>query len=159
ENRVLRFQIAPPEGGQFISGGIAGGIAFSPDGRTAAYVAARNGKTELWVRPLDAAVSRPIAGTEGARFPFWSPDSKTIGVFTPSQLKRVDPGGGAPSAICDTFLARGGAWTSDSRILVGSESSSLLQVPATGGRLLPFTTLDVSRSEGMHRWPQELPGG
>ncbi len=159
ENRVLRFQIDPPDGGQFVSGGIAGGIAFSPDGRTAAYVASGGRKMGLWVRPLDGASARLIAGTEEARFPFWSPDSKSIGFFTPSQLKRVDPAGGTPSVICETSLGRGGAWTNDGNILLGTEASGLLQVPATGGAPLPLTTPDATRSEGMHRWPQVLPGG
>src|SRR5439155_10027124 len=66
DDRVFRLQIDPPEGGQFVFGVNAGGIALSPDGRTAAYVASGNGKNGLWVRSLDGTKARLIAGTEGA---------------------------------------------------------------------------------------------
>src|SRR6202521_288898 len=54
DDRAFRLQIDPPEGGQFVFGNSSGGVALSPDGRTAAYIASANGKTALWVRPLDA---------------------------------------------------------------------------------------------------------
>src|SRR5579871_6202490 len=116
ERHVFRLQIAPPEGGQFIFGASAGGVALAPDGRTAAYVASANGRTSLWIHPLDGA-ARAIPGTEGALFPFWSADGKSMAFFTQTQLKRVDRDGGAPSLICTTpGSGRGGFWTSDSRI-------------------------------------------
>jgi hypothetical protein len=101
DDRAFRLQIDPPEGGQFVYGFASGGIALSPDGRTAAYVASANGKTALWVRSLDAPSARPLAGTEGAYYPFWSPDSKSIGFFAAGRVQRVDLAGGAPLTICD----------------------------------------------------------
>ncbi|HLN00666.1 MAG TPA: protein kinase, partial [Terriglobales bacterium] len=159
DDRVLRFQIEPPQGGRFIFGNTAGGIALSPDGRTAAFVASANGKNGLWVRRLDGTTPRLIAGTEGAYYPFWSPDSKSIGFFTTGKLQRVDLAGGAPLAICDVGVARGGAWSSDGQILFGTTASGLLRVSASGGAPSPVTALDASRGEGFHRWPQVLPGG
>jgi hypothetical protein len=102
DERAFRLQIDPPEGGQFVFGNSSGGIALSPDGRTAAYIASANGKTALWVRPLDAPSARPLAGTEGAYYPFWSPDGKSIGFFAAGKLQRLDLAGGAPltSAMC-----------------------------------------------------------
>jgi Tol biopolymer transport system component len=158
EDQVLRLQIDPPEGGQFVFGTSLGGFALSPDGRTTAYVASGNGKTGLWIRPLDGTTARLVA--EGAATPFWSPDSKSLGFFTLSQLKRVDAAGGTPSVICNIEnFSRGGAWTSDGRILFGTVYSGLLQVPAAGGTPVPLTRLDASRGEGWHRWPQAIPGG
>ncbi|MBZ5625143.1 MAG: serine/threonine-protein kinase, partial [Acidobacteriia bacterium] len=93
DDRVFRFQIDPPEGGQFTFGVVTGGIALSPDGRTVAYIAEGSGKTGLWVRSLDSTTARMIAGTEGGGFPFWSPDGKSLGFFTATQLKRVDLAG------------------------------------------------------------------
>jgi Tol biopolymer transport system component/predicted Ser/Thr protein kinase len=161
DERAFRLQIDPPEGGQFVYGNSSGGIALSPDGRTAAYVAAANGKTSLWVRALDAASARPLAGTEGAYYPFWSPDSKSIGFFSRSKLQRVDLAGGAPLTICDVpgGAGRGAAWTSDGRVLLGGLAGALFQVPASGGTASPLTKLDASHGEGSHRWPQLLPGG
>jgi Tol biopolymer transport system component/tRNA A-37 threonylcarbamoyl transferase component Bud32 len=161
EDRVLRLEITPPEGGQFVLGGTAniGGVALSPDGRTAAFVASANGHTGLWVRPLDGTTARLIAGTEGAGYPFWSPDSKSLAFFTASTLQRVDLAGGTPSLVCDGVYGRGGAWSVDGRILFGSLVSGLSQVPASGGMPSPLTRLDASRGELWLRWPQMLPGG
>jgi eukaryotic-like serine/threonine-protein kinase len=78
-----------------------GGLALSPNGRNAAFVASANGKDGLWVRPVDGAAVRRIAGTEGAANPFWSPDSQSIAFFVSNKLLRVDLAGGVPVAICD----------------------------------------------------------
>ena len=86
-DRVVRFQIDPPEGGQFLFSPPLGGMALSPDGKTVAYVATVNGKSELWVHPLDGTTARPLAGTENASYPFWSPDSKSVAFFDLANLK------------------------------------------------------------------------
>jgi eukaryotic-like serine/threonine-protein kinase len=162
DERAFRLQIDPPEGGQFVYGNTSGGIALSPDGRTAAYVAYANGKTALWVRPLDAASARPLAGTEGVYDPFWSPDSESVGFFAAGgKVQRMDLAGGAPLTICDVpgGSGRGAVWTNDGRIVLGSIASGLFQVPASGGTPSLLTKLDASHDEGSHRWPQLLPGG
>jgi eukaryotic-like serine/threonine-protein kinase len=75
-NRVFRLDISPPDGGRFVVlGNDTGGNALSPDGRMAAFVAAVDGKTGLWMRALDDRTARRLPGTEGARDPVWSPDS------------------------------------------------------------------------------------
>ena len=159
DERTFRVQILPPEGGHFVFGIDAGGIALSPDGRTAAFIASVNGKTALWVRPLDEASPRLISSTEGAHHPFWSPNSKSIAFFAANKLERVDLAGGAPVAICDVSNSRGGVWGGDGQILFGTNSSGLFRVPASGGTPSPLTTLVPSRGERYHRWPQTLPGG
>ena len=136
-----------------------GGIALSPDGRTAAYVASGQGKTGLWVHPLDGTTARLIAGTEGAAYPFWSPDNKSVAFLARRNLQRVDLAGGPPVAICDVPDGRGGTWSSDGQILFGTRASGLFRVPASGGTSSPLTTLDASTGERAHRWPQVLPGG
>ncbi|MGO9256833.1 MAG: protein kinase domain-containing protein [Bryobacteraceae bacterium] len=159
DDRSFRLQIDPPEGGRFIFGTGVGGMALSPDGRTAAFVASGNGKNGLWVRPLDGATARLIPGTEGAAYPFWSGDGKSIAFFTAAKLQRVDVAGGSPMAICDVALGRGGAWSSDGQILFGTLTSGLFRVPASGGAPSPLTTLDVAHGEASHVWPQVLPDG
>ncbi len=134
-----------------------GGSALSPDGRTTAFVATANGVTALWLRPLDGTVARLIPGTEGAAYPFWSPDSKSIAFFSPGKLQRVDLAGGTPLVICDANRGWGGAWTSDGQIIFGALGFSLRRVSVSGGTPSPFTTLDGSRNEAMHLWPQMLP--
>jgi Tol biopolymer transport system component len=161
DERVVRFQIDPPEGGQFPLAGSIGGIALSPDGKTVAYVASVNGKSGLWVRPLDGTTARPLAGTEGAAHPFWSADSKSIAFFNIRRLQRVEAaGGGEPLTICDALtLGEGGSWSANGQIVFGLLNSPLFRVPASGGKPVPLTTLNQSRGEIGHSWPQMLPGG
>ena len=159
DDRVFRLQIDPPEGGRFAFGANVGGISLSPDGRTAAFIATVNGKTGLWIRPLDGTTARLIPGTEDATYPFWSPDSNSVDFFAADKLQRVDLAGGALLTICSTSQGRGGAWSSDGQIIFGSLALGLSRVPASGGAPSPLTTLDASRGERDHRWPQILPDG
>src|SRR5262249_17701318 len=74
-------------------------FAISSDGRQLVFVASGDGEQKLWLRPLDATAARPLAGTDGAEYPFWSPDGHSIGFFASGKLKRVDMGGGPPQPI------------------------------------------------------------
>jgi eukaryotic-like serine/threonine-protein kinase len=159
EQRTYRFEINPPEGAQFAFGFNSGGVSLSPNGRTIAFVATANGKTSLWVRPLDGPAAREVAGTDGAGFPFWSPDSKSVAFFAGSKLQRFDLAVGTLETICGECSGRSGTWSPDGRILFGRFGSGLLQVAASGGTPAPFTTLDAARGESAHVWPQILPGG
>jgi eukaryotic-like serine/threonine-protein kinase len=159
DERVLSLQINPPEGSEFTLGTQAAGIALSPDGNTAAYVATDKGKAALWVRPLDVSTARLVPGTDDAGLPFWSPDSKSIAFFAHGKLQRVYLAGGTPQTICDVGQARGGSWGDDGQILLGGWNSGLFQVAASGGKPVSVTTLDAARGEVFHYWPQILPGG
>jgi serine/threonine protein kinase len=159
EEPVLRLDIDPPAGGQFASVGInSGGSSISPDGRTVAFVASTNGKINLWLRSLNEAEARLLPGTEGASAPFWSPDSRSLAFFAARKLQRMDVAGGSPLVVCDAPSARGGAWSSDGRIIFGSLAAGLFQVSALGGQASTLTFLDASRAENTHRSPQILPG-
>ena len=129
---------------------MVGGIALSPDGRTAAFIASVGSKTQLGSERLDAAGSRPIPGSDGAAYPFWSPDSKSIGFFDGRKLRRVDLAGGNPTEIRDATITslRGGAWTNDGRILFGTLQLGLFTVSASGGAPAPLTTLSPSAGVG-----------
>ena len=89
-------------------------FAVSPDGRWIVFAAALATKTQLWVRGLDALVARPLPGSEGARYPFWSPDSKWIGFLTPVDLIKVNVAGGAAQKIAPVDNALGGTWNEKS---------------------------------------------
>ncbi len=80
----VRWVIGPPEQFSFhASGGGGGPVIVSPDGQRLAFVAVdANGKQQLWVRPLDALKAELLPGTEGASYPFWSPDSQSLGFFS-----------------------------------------------------------------------------
>ena len=156
----LRFDLAAPGNGRFTIGAGSGGIALSPDGRTAAFVETLAGRSGLWVRSIDGIVVRPLLGTEGAYSPFWSPDSKSIAFFAEGKLRRIDLNAPAPTTICDTFgPGRGGTWTNDGRILFATLASTLWEVSATGGIPTPLTKFDPSNGDAAHYWPQVLPDG
>ena len=69
--------------------GIATQVAVSPDGRNIVFVAGAQSAYQIWLRPVAALAARPIPGTEGGTFPFWSPDSRFIGFFAAGKLKKV----------------------------------------------------------------------
>src|SRR5215813_2625801 len=87
-------------------------ITVSPDGSRVVFVASNaDNKRLLWLRPLDSLNAQPLAGTDGAESPFWSPDSHYIGYFANGKLHRIDAAGGRPQALCDTRESGGGAWS------------------------------------------------
>jgi Tol biopolymer transport system component len=162
----VQFTIAPPENAVF-GGPVAGGtgsatqLSISPDGLYVAFVARSQSTFQVWLRALAAAHATPIAGTEGASFPFWSPDSRSIGFFAAGKLKRVPMSGGPPIVLCDAPLGRGGSWNRDNVILFApsSDRAPLMRVPSAGGVPQPVTTLDPATAETSHRFPHFLPDG
>ena len=135
---------------------------ISPDGRKLAFIGRdASGKNMLWVRQIDSLAAQPLAGTEGARNPFWAPDSSSIAFLYQTKLKRVDLAGGAPRTLCEANLAdQGGTWSSEGVILLGSSGvSPLLRVPSGGGACQAATELNRERQERAHVFPQFLPDG
>ncbi len=158
---VVRSLIAPEEGTfPILTGDYAGPPVLSPDGSALAFVAAREqGAVFLWVRPLNALHARALAGTEGATFPFWSADSRSLGFFTGGKLKTVPVEGGTPSDVCDAAVGRGGTWSAEGIIVFAPGfQSALMQVPASGGAPKPVTAMEPSKHDS-HRWPYFLPDG
>ena len=102
-SQPMRFAIIPPAGVE-MRHGIRGGSAISPDGKFVVFAGSRDGKDQLWVRGINSADARELAGTEGASLPFWSPDSKSIGFLSAGRLRRVDLTSG-PAAV---WLLRSG---------------------------------------------------
>ncbi len=158
-----RFEIIPPPGVLLSPAPVVSTaqLALSPDGRNLVFVAASNyGVSQLWVRPLDAVQARPLAGTDGASFPFWKPDSRSIAFFAGGKLKKVDTVGGAPVELCNVTGGRGGAWSSNGTIVfAGAPRSPLSQIAEAGGAVRPATTLNREQSAAGHTWPQFLPDG
>jgi serine/threonine protein kinase/Tol biopolymer transport system component len=162
EVRVLRADILPPPGTEFdLNPATPGPVSVSPDGRRLVFTAeSSDGEPLLYVRELDAPAARPLAGTEGALYPFWSPDSRDIGYFTEDKLRRIAADGGIPSTLCDAENGKGGTWSRDGVILFApSADSPIYRVPAVGGESIPVTELDPAGSENSHRFPVFLSDG
>jgi serine/threonine protein kinase len=131
-------------------------FSLSPDGRQLAFVADHQGQPKLWVRPLDSPEAQPLPGTERARWPFWSPDNRSIGFFADGQMKRIDARGGTPQAITPALGESTAAWGPDGTILFSTVTApTLRRVDATGGAVQP-ATVATPDSTG-HRYPQFIP--
>jgi Tol biopolymer transport system component/aminoglycoside phosphotransferase (APT) family kinase protein len=135
-------------------------IAISPDGQKILFVATSEGQSKLWLRPLDSVTGRVLAGTDGASFPFWSPDSQSVGFFAKGKLKRVDVDRGAVQILADAPEGRGGSWNRDGTIIFTPDSnrSPVFRISATGGAALPVTRMETTK-ETNHRFPHFLPDG
>lgn len=157
---VVTTTILPPAGVVFDFITTPNSPAISPDGRQLVFGArSADGKTQLWIRSMDSSTAQPLAGTESARFPFWSPDSKSLGFFAGGKLKTIAVAGGPPLTLADAPTGHGGTWSPEGMILFSpSEGGPLERVAASGGAASPATTPD-SAKEGSHRFPWFLPDG
>jgi len=135
--------------------------APSPDGRAIAFVgSAGPGVTRLWIRKLNSFSSEPLASTEGARFPFWSPDGQFIGFFANGKLLKIPLNGGAVQTLCDVDgFGEGGTWSRNNAIVFSSGHGPLIRVGSGGGTPTAVTELDKSAGERDHISPQFLPDG
>ena len=146
-----RTDIVTP-GGDLVS------FALSPDGRQIVYMATSEAVPRLWLRSLTTTTAQPLGGTEGAEYPFWSPDSRSIGFFAEGALKRLDLSAGPPLTLAPAPSGRGATWSSSGVILVAPNTTGpLMRVPVSGGDLTAVTTPRPDQSG--HRWPVALPDG
>jgi Tol biopolymer transport system component len=134
---------------------------IAPDGGTLVYVAIAEGRARLYRRPLDRFASEPIAGTDGATQPFFSPDSAEVAFFADGRLKRVALSGSEAIEIALMSGAPvGGSWGPDGRIVFGVlDGEGLRVVGAGGGTIESLTTLDDTTGERAHGWPRHFADG
>ena len=161
---VLRFTILPAEGTALTTvAPNASHLAVSPNGRFVVYVVDQTGRERsLWVRGLDSLSAQRLERTEGAGFPFWSPDSQHIAYFANGKLMRVALAGGAPTTICEAPAGEGGTWfqAEDGEgviVFAPNGNTPLSRVAARGGAPTTMTTL--ADGEAGHASPQFLPDG
>jgi Tol biopolymer transport system component len=138
-----------------------GAATISPDGETLAFVAQRaDERPQMYLRRLDQLQALPLAGTDDALAPFFSPDGQWIGFFGDGKLKKIAITGGAAIVLADAPSTRGGAWSDDNTIVFSPHQMAgthLLRVSSEGGDARAITTL--GEGEAIHLWPQVLPGG
>jgi len=153
----LNAEIAPDAPLARTSGGNM--IAISPDGaRLALTLRGADGRTRLYTRLLNQSQVTPLAGTDNAASPFFSPGGDWIGFFADSKLKKIAVEGGAAVTLCDAPGERGASWGDDGNIIAALTAiSGLSRVPSAGG--MPVAVTKLNSGERTHRWPQVLPGG
>jgi len=157
---VMRSTLLAPEGTHFAPMYRNGPPALSPDGTRIVFVASREGKRTLWIRPLDKLEATEMPETEGAYFPFWSPDGRSLGFFANGKLWRVDANGGSRVAICNAPDARGASWGRGNQIVFDGDASTMMRVSAEGGVPVPVTRTGYNASISVSdRWPYFLPDG
>lgn len=150
---VRHLSILPPPGSSF-SRELP--TAISPNGQSIAFVAGNS----LWLRSLNSTVPRLLDGTEGAQYPFWSPDGSHIGFFANYKVKRVSVERGSVTDICDAPAARGATWNRGGTIVLGRvPDGPLYQVPAGGGQAKVLTSLRRELGDTAHYFPFFLPDG
>ena len=175
ETRLLRTTVLPPPETAITDRASvpARRLSLSPDGQWLAFTAAgRDGVIWLWVRRLDSLAAARLEGTQGAVYPFWSPDSRYLGFFSEdgkrrSKLMTINVSGGTPTTVCDlpTTNSTGGTWSQTGVILFGvfegveRTSGVIRRVSASGGTPQPATTIDPGTGERRHYSPYFLPDG
>ncbi len=134
-------------------------MALSPDGQTLALAGSgADGKRQLWVRRMDGFGIQPLAGTDDATIPFWSPDSRFIGFFADHKLKKIPASGGTAQTICDAADGRGGSWSvKDVIVFAPAPFGGLSKVSAAGGA--PAALTKATGPGASHRLPFFLPDG
>jgi Tol biopolymer transport system component len=157
----------PPEQTMYFSAPFpfpARDLAVAPNGQTVALVAYWESahRNVLWIYELGSPDARSLPGTEGATYPFWSADGRSIAFFADGKLKRLEVLGGQVQTLCDAPSGRGGTWSKDGVIVFTPDAQlgeGLYRVAASGGTPTPISKPDASRKEQGHRWPQFLPDG
>jgi len=133
-------------------------LAISPDGRKLVFVAISEGRPRLWLRWLNSDSSRLLPATEGAKYPFWSPDSRSVGFFSEDKLKRIDIDSGSVTTLAPAHIGDGGTWNRDGVILFSqAPKMRIFRIGPSGGE--PAILTQLVELPGSHRFPQFLPDG
>jgi serine/threonine-protein kinase len=158
--RVARFEVTTSPQDLFTTDPPGANVAISPDGSRIVYTS-RGGPFHLVVRQLDQLGAKPIAGSEGARDPFFSPDGQQIGFATLEDLRRVPVGGGPSIRVCrlSGVVFSGATWGPNDSIVFAQLGGGLYRVSAAGGEPERLAAPDRAKGEMNYVRPSILPGG
>jgi eukaryotic-like serine/threonine-protein kinase len=148
----ISMTISPPQNSVFDST-----IAVSPDGRRLAFVATdSSGKNQIWIRGLDSLNNRALSGTDGAEYPFWSPDGNSLGFFAGGKLKRISLSNEEPETLCDAAHPSGGTWSKNDVILFSVNAGAAINRISSKGSTAT-AVISATQSETSYRFPSFLP--
>jgi Tol biopolymer transport system component len=137
-------------------------MALSRDGTMLVFVSPEENSAlpMLFVQQVGSHAVTPLPGTQGASFPFWSPDGNEVGFFANGKLQKMAIPGGAPQILATALAGRGASWSSKGIIIYSADAQSPLQrINADGSGLAPLTRDIRSKQDQSHRWPVFLPDG
>ncbi|HEX5107205.1 MAG TPA: protein kinase [Vicinamibacterales bacterium] len=148
ESPELRLEITTPPASYPTS------IAISPDGRSLVFEATQGGQSQLWLRPLDSDEMRPLMNTKDGQYPFWSPDSRSVGFFAEGRLKTLDIGSGSVQSLANANAGIGAAWSDDGFIyFVANPNRPMLKIRDDGGEPVALSATDT-----VIGFPRLIPG-
>ena len=157
EAEPMRLFITPPEKATSFDWPV-----ISPDGRTLAFIAAEDGKRQLWVRPLNSTTATSLGEADhpvNGAAPFWSPDSQFLAFQSEGKLKKIALTGGAAEPLCDLSIFRGGTWNQAGVILFADSSDEIKRVSANGGTVTNIIKPDPAQGQIRMQAPVFLPDG
>ena len=137
-------------------------LVVSPDGSRIAHLGRADGRTQIFVRPLEQLRSQPVRGTEGARHARFSYDGTWIAFNNANSLMRIPTEGGQPITVAGGVgPVRDIAWLADNTIVYGldGDGEGLYRVSADGGAPEQITVPGSAAGERAHRYLNSLPGG
>ena len=151
-----RMQFALPVPGEVSQ------MALSADGQMLAFVSPdeKSGAATLFIQRVGSSSAVELAGTEGASFPFWSPDDAYVAFFAKGKLMKVAATGGAAQVLAAANIGRGGTWGTKNVIVYAPEAYGVLwRVNGDGTGAAPLSPTLYAKGEQSHRWPVFLPDG
>ncbi|MEJ2202876.1 MAG: protein kinase [Gemmatimonadota bacterium] len=157
---VIRFTV--DVGASMLIGNSATGtnMAISPDGRTIAYAFVdQTGSSRIYIRQLDEIVPRPLANTEGAQQPTFSPDGRFLAYLIRDMVWRVPASGGTPVSVGSTAAAPVGLTWSPAGLILAGTAGGLAALPANGGTARIIAAPDSTRGELYFNQPKALTDG
>jgi serine/threonine protein kinase len=137
-------------------------MALSADGSMLAFVSPeeKSGIPMLYLQRIGSPDARVLPGTEGASYPFWSPDSTFVAFFAKGKLQKVPASGGSPQVLASVWAARGGSWGPRNVIIYAPDSGTpIWRINADGAGAAPVTNRIFAANDQSHRWPAFLPDG
>ncbi len=140
-------------------------MALSLDGSMLAFVSPEDstGLPVLYVHErVGSSNVTALPGTQGASFPFWSPDGAYLGFFAAGKLQKIAVSGGAAQPLTKAMAGRGGSWGKQNVILYSPDPASpLWRINADGSGAVPVTeeAMSATSMQQTHRWPAFLPDG
>jgi len=152
---VYWLTISPPEGGTI---DITSGVDISPDGKKVAFVASAKEGSGIWIRSLDNPTPVRLAGSEGARYPFWSPDSRSIGYHQGLNVVHARLDGSGAQAIAKGTSYFRSHWARNEAIYSTSGSTVESLDPRTG-TTTKILSIDTARGDARFSQTIALPNG